>query len=97
MHSLCSSLSKGIIHQDVKLSNFLYNKEIRLGKLIDFGLVNNSSKYHKAHKHGSLFKKPCTTKKLRNIMLCDMKQAHYRYDTSVCVICMSRRCKIWNH
>ena len=70
IHSLLKGLSyihsKRIVHRDIKPANFLYNKEDRIGKIIDFGLSEVSTCERSSHSclvfHNPLMdrKKNCT-------------------------------------
>ena len=80
--------SKGIMHRDIKPSNFLYNKNERVGRIIDFGLVRVVPPSIACKKITCMFKKP------RMFNKATLKHLTCTHDaTSVCSTCLSRKAK----
>ena len=78
--------SLGITHRDVKPTNFLYNKRLQMGKLIDFGISQIQSI---AILRREEFRKPSLLKPRTNIHL----QTCCHDSISVCTTCMSKKIK----
>ena len=81
IYQLLSALSyvhsHGIIHRDVNPSNYLFNRELGRGKLIDFGLVQLNSKPPKIQKY------------IRNSSSAPMKCSHPA--SCMCTTCLGRK------
>ena len=96
MHSLLTGLAyihaKKIIHRDIKPSNFLYKKELKTGKLIDFGLAHLQTDNGSKKETTTAFKKP--SKEISHLKCWKRKHLCCHDYLSVCDTCVMRRRKV---
>ena len=95
IHNLLKGLayihSKGIIHRDIKPANYLYNRNDRIGKIIDFGLsIVPVSTCEKPSKSSIAFKIPFERRKIK---ICVSTPTCSHDSASVCTACMSKKIK----
>ena len=86
-----------IIHRDVKPSTFLYNKHLRVGKLIDFGLAEKESeiRYALGSEHIMSFNKLSLmlSQSFGTVSLVVPMRKCLHDGKSICEICLARKKK----